>query len=443
MGVNVKASGVGRLAVLAAAFLALVGALVVGRVVGASPAKAATASFKVLAFYTGPAEGDPAHVSFENEARAWFPQVGAQNGFTFTATTNWDMLDSITASQYQVVMFLDDAPHSQAQQAGFQNYLNNGGAFFGFHVSAFNTDPSTWDWYYNQLLGTGAFETNTWGPQAAVLDNDDPSHPSMRRVPATYTSGVSEWYSWQNDLRQNPNIDILASVDPASFPLGTDPTQQWTSGYYPIMWTNKNYKMLYANFGHNDMNYSANIPTSSTFASPAQDAFVIDGLLWLGGGAQSNQTTNQIPQGTWFNLVNNGNGKCVDARAAARAHGTVIQQYTCNATHAQDFQLTYVDGPYVRIGNRNQPTESLDVTNVSTSDNAPIQLWNYGGGKNQQWQLVPAGSGYYVVNRNSASGQGHMECLTVPGSSTSNSVQLVQLNCAGTAAQTFHLVAQS
>ena len=36
-----------------------------------------------------------------------------------------------------------------------------------------------------------------------------------------------------------------------------------------------------------------------------------------------------------------------------------------------------------------------------------------------------------------------MECLTVPSSSTSNSVQLVQLKCAGTAAQTFHLVAQS
>ena len=70
------------------------------------------------------------------------------------------MLDSLTASQYQVVMFLDDAPHSQAQETGFQNYMNNGGAFFGFHVSAFTTDGSDWDWYYDQFLGTGAFENN-------------------------------------------------------------------------------------------------------------------------------------------------------------------------------------------------------------------------------------------------------------------------------------------
>ena len=69
---------------------------------------------------------------------------------------------------------------------------------------------------------------------------------------------MSEWYSWQNDLRQNPDIQILASIDPSSFPVGTDPNQTWYSGYYPIMWTNKNYKMIYANFGHNAMNYETN-----------------------------------------------------------------------------------------------------------------------------------------------------------------------------------------
>jgi hypothetical protein len=49
------------------------------------------------------------------------------------------------------------------------------------------------------------------------------------------------------------------------------------------MWTNKNYKMLYANFGHNDMDYANNTPKSSTFASEIQNRFLIDGLLWLGG----------------------------------------------------------------------------------------------------------------------------------------------------------------
>ena len=414
--------------------------LVVSLIATATLATHATAAspFKVLAFYTGPAEGDAAHVSFETEARTWFPKAGSQNGFTFTATTDWDMLNTLTASQYQVVMFLDDAPHSSAQRTGFQHYMQNGGAFFGFHVSAFTTNGSDWDWYYNQFLGTGAFETNTWGPAAAVLDNGDPGHPAMRRVPAKYTSGVSEWYSWQHDLRQNPSIDILASVDPASFPLGTDSGQAWTSGYYPIMWSNKNYKMLYANFGHNDMNYSANIPTSSTFSDPAQDAFIIDGLLWLAGAAPSDQSTDQISQSAWFTVVNAGNGKCVDARAAGTANGTAIQQYTCNGTTAQQFQFQYTDGPYMRINNRNDPAESLDVTNRSTADSAPIQLWSYSNGKNQQWELVPASTGTYrIVSRNSAPGQGHSECLTTSGSA--DGVQLQQSKCDGSAAQSFEL----
>ncbi|MDN3351595.1 RICIN domain-containing protein [Actinomadura sp. DC4] len=419
--------------------LALVFSALVTAALLTTPAAHAATPFKVLAFYTGPAEGDAAHVSFETEARTWFPKVGAQNGFTFTATTNWDQLNSLTASQYQVVMFLDDAPHTSAERTGFQNYMNNGGAFFGFHVSAFTTNGADWDWYYNQFLGTGAFETNTWGPSAAILDNGDPSHPAMRRVPAKFTSGVSEWYSWQHDLRQNPNIDVLASVDPASFPLGTNASQSWTSGYYPIMWSNKKYKMLYANFGHNDMNYSADIATSSTFADPAQDAFILDGLLSLAGAPATDQSTDPVSQSQWYTLVNAGNGKCVDARAAGTASGTVIQQYACNGTTAQQFQFQYVDGPYTRINNRNAPAEVLDVTGKSTADNAPIQLWTYSSGKNQQWQLVPEASGttYRIVNRNSAAGQGHMKCLTSP--SSADSVQLQQSACNGAAAQSFRL----
>lgn len=97
---------------------------------------------------------------------------------------------------------------------------------------------------------------------------------------------MSEWYSWSNDLRTKPNIKILASVDPSSFPLGTDPNQSWYSGYYPILWTNTQYRMLYANFGHNAMDYATNTRLSSTFASPTQNRFLIDGLKWLARAAE-------------------------------------------------------------------------------------------------------------------------------------------------------------
>lgn len=243
--------------------------------------QAQTPRFKVIAFYNG--TWDAAHISFVQEANRWFPTIAAQYNFSYEATNNWNNLNANFLSQYQVVLFLDDLPAGAAQRAAFQQYMQNGGAWMGFHVCAFTTSASGWSWYHNTFLGSGNFRNNTWGPTSATLKVEDRTHASTLRLPATFTSAVSEWYSWTNDLRNNSNIRILASVDPVSFPLGTDPNQSWTSGYYPIMWTNNNFKMLYANFGHNDMNYSNNTPKSSTFGSEIQNRFIIDGLLWLGG----------------------------------------------------------------------------------------------------------------------------------------------------------------
>ena len=241
---------------------------------------ARTEPFHVIAFYNG--TWDAAHIAFVHEANPWFEARAAEHNFTYTSTTDWSQLDAGNLAQYQVVMFLDDQP-PQAQRAAFESYMRGGGAWFGFHVCAFNTDPGGWDWYHNQFLGTGAFHNNTWGPTAAELRVEDGAHPATSELPTTFTSAVSEWYSWDRDLRQNPDIDILASIDPSSFPLGTDPNQSWYEGYYPILWSNTKYRMLYANFGHNAMNYETNTALSSTFDSEMQNRFIIDGLLWLGG----------------------------------------------------------------------------------------------------------------------------------------------------------------
>jgi type 1 glutamine amidotransferase len=402
--------------------------------------KAAAAPFKVLAFYDTDS-GDAAHNDYVKEALTWFPQTGAQNGFTWEGTTNWGRLAG-DLSQYKVVMFLDDAPHAAADRTGFQRFMDNGGGWIGFHVSAFTTNSGEWPWYYNTFLGSGNFQTNTWGPTAETLKIEDRNHPSTAGLPATIQSSVSEWYSWSNDLRQNSNIDILASIDAGSFPVGTDPNQQWRSGFYPIMWTNKNYKMLYANFGHNGMNYSTNTRTSSTFASAQQNQWLTQGILWAAGSAGTPPTTpptstpptGPISPTAWYSVVNKNSGKCVDARAAGTVSGTAIQQYTCNGSLAQQYQFAPTTGAFVRINNHGNAAQALDVTNVSTADNAPIQTWTYSGGNNQQWTPVAESGGYYhLVNRNSG------KCLDTPAASTADSVQLVQYACNGTAAQSFRL----
>ncbi|MEV7991873.1 ThuA domain-containing protein [Streptomyces sp. NPDC086077] len=421
-----------RLLTLLAVLLGLTAPAHVGNPASAAPQAPA---FKVIAFYNG--TWDAAHIDFVKEANAWFPQAAAQNNFTYTATTDWNLLANGGVDAYQVVLFLDDAPQTAAQRAGFERYMRAGGGWLGFHVSAFTTNAGAWPWYYNTFLGSGNFRSNTWGPTTAVLRTEDRTHPSTAALPTTFTSAVSEWYSWSNDLRNRSDIKILASVDPSSFPLGTDPNQSWYSGYYPILWTNTQYRMLYANFGHNAMNYETNTRLSSTFASATQNRFLIDGLKWLGGaGDDPTPPTDPISETAWYSVAGGADGACVDARAAATANGTPIQQYTCNGTPAQQFQFRATDSGYSRIAIRGNPQQVIDVTGVSTADNAPLQLWSYSAGGNQQWRPVREASGsYHFIARHSG------KCLSSTGSSA-NGVQLVQRPCDNSAAQSFRLDAQ-
>jgi hypothetical protein len=65
---------------------------------------------------------------------------------------------------------------------------------------------------------------------------------------------------------------------------GPKPHEIWHSGYYPVVWTNKNYKMVYANMGHNDIDYEnkTNKELSFQFNNPVQNQLIINCLLWLG-----------------------------------------------------------------------------------------------------------------------------------------------------------------
>src|SRR5678815_1611826 len=84
------------------------------------------------------------------------------------------------------------------------------------------------------------YKSNTWRPTSAILKVENKNHLSVKSLPGKFKSAPSEWYRWEKDLQSNPDISILLSVDPESFPLGTGPKQHeiWHSGYYPIAWTN-------------------------------------------------------------------------------------------------------------------------------------------------------------------------------------------------------------
>ena len=262
-------------------------------------AQKTAAAFKVIAFYT--AREDQAHISFVHEANKFFPAMAKQYHFTYDSTNNWTNLNTEFLSQYQVVLFLDTRPDDPAQRTAFQQYMENGGGWIGFHFAGFALTPSdfpqNWDWYHNQFLGSGSYASNTWRPTSAILRVEDRKHPATKHLPATFKSSPNEWYRWEKDLRSNPAIQILLSIDSSSFPLGTGPKpyEIWHSGYYPVVWTNKNYHMLYVNMGHNDIDYEnkTNKELSFQFANEVQNRFIIDALLWLGNAKKKQNNTGK------------------------------------------------------------------------------------------------------------------------------------------------------
>lgn len=246
--------------------------------------------FSVIGFFT--AKNDRAHITYVHEANKWLSSISGKYNFQYDSTNNWDNLNATFLSKYQVVLFLDTRPETPEQREAFQKYMENGGGWIGFHFAAFALDDSTypqnWDWYHNTFLGSGQYGSNTWRPTSAVLRVEDRKHPVTKNLPPTFKTSPNEWYRWQNDLRQNKDIKILMSIDSTSFPLGTGPKQHeiWHSGYYPVVWTNKNFKMLYVNMGHNDIDYEnkTNKQLSSTFGSDVQNRMIIDALIWIGTG---------------------------------------------------------------------------------------------------------------------------------------------------------------
>jgi uncharacterized protein len=303
-----------------------------------------TAPFKVLALYTPYDQmGDAAHAAYALEANTWFPKVAAANGFIYEASTDWGKLNAATLANYKVVMFLDNMPWDGSQRNAFKSYMENGGGFVGFHVSAFNQNPADWDWYFNQFLGMGSYVNNTWAPTTAILDDEDTSFFVTKGFPKKFTAPVNEWYGWSVDLRTKANIKILCSIDPASYPLGTGTgaggaSEIWHSGYHPIIWTNKNYRMVYSNIGHDDVNYSTRVGLTKTFDTVHYAKLVLNAINYCAGMTTAVQNRDAVlkkaaPNPEFF----------------VRCAGAVM---TVSAAKASSFAVTLadLDGRIVRKG---------------------------------------------------------------------------------------------
>jgi len=223
--------------------------------------------FKVIAFYSTNVESD--HVDFARNAMTFYTELAARKGFAFDTTSNWENLNDANLKNYKVVIWLNEFPHNEMERHSFEKFMDNGGAWLGFHVSGYNDKGTHWPWFVN-FMGGAVFYNNNWPPLPAKMIVNDNTHPVTRDLPLNYTAPINEWYGWKPNPRDNKDIKVLITLDPANYPLGKKNVIK--GGDIPVVWTNTKYKMVYMNMGHGDLN----------FESAMQNKMFEDAVLWLG-----------------------------------------------------------------------------------------------------------------------------------------------------------------
>ena len=227
-------------------------------------------AFKVLAFYSTKVEPD--HVDFAKDLRVFYTRVADENNFTFDVTKDWTNLNDTLLKNYNVVMWINDFPHTERQRRSFEKFMNNGGAWIGFHVSGYNDKTTNWPWFVD-FMGGGVFYINSWPPIQARLIVDDTTHAVTRRVTPAFGAPVNEWYQWKPSPRENKNVKVLVTLDPLNYPLGIKDIIP--GGDTPVVWTNTKYRMIYLNMGHGDL----------VMTTDMQNNMIADALLWVAEAA--------------------------------------------------------------------------------------------------------------------------------------------------------------
>lgn len=191
---------------------------------------------------------ESAHIEFDQQALHFFHKLSYGEGFTYDVKTECPAsLDSLI--QYDVVVMLNSLPQSPKARVAFEQYMEQGGGWIGFHATGYNDKDTQWPWF-NHFLGCGQFLCNNWPPQPVLVDVENNQHTVTRNLPSQFVAPASEFYQFSPSPRANKDVEVLVSISPKNYPLGIKDIVLY--GDFPIVWTNKNYRMVYLNMGHGD-----------------------------------------------------------------------------------------------------------------------------------------------------------------------------------------------
>lgn len=222
--------------------------------------------FKALVYYSEQVE--EAHRVFAGEGVEFFRRLNYGDGYKLDVTKTLTGYTYEKLREYDVIVMLNNAPTAKDERDAFQKYMENGGGWIGFHAAAYNDKNTNWPWFVD-FLGGGVFYCNNWPPQPAKLTVDNATHPVVKNLPESFIAPESEWYQWNPSPRKNSDVEVLLSLSPDNYPIGIKDVISF--GDFPVVWTNKNYRMVYLNMGHGD----------DEFTDATQKLLFVNAFRWV------------------------------------------------------------------------------------------------------------------------------------------------------------------
>jgi type 1 glutamine amidotransferase len=160
--------------------------------------------------------------------------LGAEHGFTVTATEDAAAFTDQNLGQYEVVIWLSTTGDvlNDAQQAAFERYIQGGGGYVGIHAAS----DTEYDWaWYGGLVGA-YFLDHPFGPnqfQDATVKVAGKGAPSNAELPNRWIR-EEEWYNFRSNPRDA--VRVLATVDEKTYISNGYTGSSGMGEDHPISW---------------------------------------------------------------------------------------------------------------------------------------------------------------------------------------------------------------
>ncbi len=181
---------------------------------------------------------------------AMLERIGAEHGYTLFATEDAAHFDAATLANYSTVVFMNTTGDifTEAQRAAFRSFIESGGGYVGMH-SAADTEHN-WPWYTDTLLAGAEFLHHGDGIPNAHIDIEW-ADTQLDHIDGDWWM-QDEWYFWVGNPRNNPTVEVLATLDRSSYPSNY-PVED-----HPIIFRNsvEQGRVFYTAIGHVDANFS-------------------------------------------------------------------------------------------------------------------------------------------------------------------------------------------